>query len=65
MSKQKTTAKQRQAKVEAAERKALAEQQHKERAERRKKIFTIVVCIILVLALGIPTVAISVMAGGA
>lgn len=65
MSNKKSTAKQRQAKVEAAERKAQAEQLHKERAERRKKIFTVVVCVILVLALGIPTVAISVMAGGA
>lgn len=33
----------------------------KERAERTKKIFTVVICIILVLALGIPTVALSVL----
>ena len=31
------------------------------RAERTKKIFTIVVCVILVLALGIPTIALSVL----
>lgn len=33
----------------------------KEKSERTKKIFTVVVCIILVLALGIPTVALSVL----
>ena len=33
----------------------------RERAERTKKIFTIVVCVILVLALGIPTIALSVL----
>ena len=33
------------------------------RAARTKKIFTVVVCIILVLALGIPTVAIMAMGG--
>ena len=44
--------------VRKAQEQAKAE---KERAERTKKIFTVVVCIILVLALGIPTVALSVL----
>lgn len=29
------------------------------KADRKKKIFTVVICIILVLALGLPTVALS------
>lgn len=33
----------------------------KEKSEHTKKIFTVVVCIILVLALGIPSVALSVL----
>lgn len=40
---------------EAEERAAAA----KEKKERGKKILTVVVCVILVLALGIPTVALS------
>ena len=47
---QKLTAKQRSERVKAERREA---------AERTKRIFTIVVCVILVLALGIPTVALS------
>ena len=45
---QKLTSKQRQARIDAAK-------------ERTKKIFTIVVCVILVLALGIPTMALAVL----
>lgn len=60
---QKMTAKQRAAQVEAARKREEAERKRRERADRTKKIFTVVVCIILVLALGIPTVAIMAMGG--
>ncbi|ACV21227.1 Uncharacterised protein [Slackia heliotrinireducens] len=63
MAKQKMTAKQRAAKIEAAQRREEAARKKKEAAERTKKIFTVVVCIILVLALGIPTIAIMAMGG--
>ena len=63
MSRQKLTAKQRAARIEAAKRREEAEQLRRESAARTKKIFTVVVCVILVLALGIPTVAIMAMAG--
>lgn len=60
---QKMTAKQRAAQVEAARKREEAERKRRECAARTKKIFTVVVCIILVLALGIPTVAIMAMGG--
>ncbi len=63
MSQQKLTAKQRAARIEAAQRREEAERLRREAAARTKKIFTVIVCIILVLALGIPTVAIMAMAG--
>lgn len=62
---QKLTAKQKAAKVEAARQRELADQRRREAAARTKKIFTVVVCVILVLALGIPTMALAVMGGGA
>lgn len=61
MAKQKLTAKQRAARVEAAQRREEAEAKRREAAARTRKIFTVVVCVILVLALGIPTVAIAAM----
>lgn len=60
---QKMTAKQRAAQIEAARKREEADRKRRERAARTKKIFTVVVCIILVLALGIPTVAIMAMGG--
>lgn len=63
MATQKMTQKQRAAKIEAARRREEAEIKRREAAARTKKIFTIVVCVILVLALGIPTVAIMAMGG--
>ena len=36
----------------------------KMRSERSKKIFAVVICVILVIALGIPTVALSVLGMG-
>ena len=58
---QKLTAKQKAAKVESARQRELQEQKRREAAQSTKKIFTVVVCIILVLALGIPTIAIMAM----
>jgi len=51
---QKLTAKQKAERIKAA-------QERREAAARTKKIFTVVVCVILVLALGIPTIALSVL----
>ena len=48
---QKLTAKQKAERIKA----------RREAAARTKKIFTVVVCVILVLALGIPTIALSVL----
>ena len=63
MAKQKVSAKQREARIQAAkEREARAAAKQKA-AEGRKRLFTIVVCVILVLALGIPTIALSVLGG--
>lgn len=61
MPQQKLNAKQRAARVEAAQRREEAERLRREAAARTKKVFTVVVCIILVLALGIPTMALTVM----
>lgn len=61
MSKRRTmTPKQRQAKIEAAKKSEEAAARSKARGERRKKIVTVIVCIILVLGLGIPTVSLTV-----
>ena len=60
---QKVSAKQKAAKIEAARKREEAEQKRREAAARTKKIFTVIVCVILVLALGIPTVAIMAMGG--
>lgn len=65
MAKQKITAKQREERIKkAAERERRAEEK-KAAAERTKKIFTIVVCVILVLALGLPTVGLALFGAGA
>ena len=65
MGKQKITAKQRDARMQAAiERERLAEEK-KKAAERTKKIFTVAVCVILVLALALPTMAVTLLGGGA
>ena len=65
MGKQKITAKQRDARMQAAiERDRLAEEK-KKASERTKKIFTVAVCVILVLALALPTMAVALLGGGA
>ena len=54
---QKLTAQQNSERIRAAQERERKEKERREAAARTKKIFTIVVCVILVLALGIPTVA--------
>lgn len=63
MAKQKVSAKQREARIQAAKEREARAEAKKKAADRRKRIFTIVVCVILVLALGIPTIALSVLGG--
>ena len=59
MAKQKLTKQQREARIKAAEERQKREEEAKARKERTKQIFTIVVCVILVLALGIPTIGLA------
>ena len=57
----------REQKAERAHRRAeevKREQQRRERQSMMKRVFTIVVCIILILALGIPTMALTVFSQG-
>lgn len=61
--KQKVSAKQRQARLEAAQRREEAAKAKKEHQDRMKRIGIVVVCVILVLALGVPTVALSFISG--
>ena len=63
MAKQKMTQKQREAKIAAAEERAKRQEAAKLAKERTKKIFTVIVCVILVLALGIPTMALALLGG--
>lgn len=57
----KLTAAEKAERIKAAKEREARAKAQRERAERTKKIFTVVVCVILVLALGIPTVALSVL----
>ncbi len=59
MSGNKLTAKQRADRIKAAQDREEREKKRREAQERNKKIFTIIICAILVLALSIPTVAFS------
>lgn len=59
MAKQKMTAKQKEARVQAAIEREKRAAEKKAAAERAKKIFTIAVCVILVLALGLPTIGLA------
>ncbi|HIT44977.1 MAG TPA: CASC3 protein CASC3 [Candidatus Aphodovivens excrementavium] len=61
--KQKQTAKQKEARIQAAIEREERAKAKKAQSERLKKVFTVVVCIILVLALFIPTMAIAVLGG--
>ena len=65
MAKQKLTKKQREDRIRAAEERERRAEEARKRKERSKKIFTVIVCIILVLALGIPTIGLTLLGGGA
>lgn len=58
---QKLTAQQKSDRIKAAKEREARAQAQRERSAKMKKIFTVVVCVILVLALGIPTIALSVL----
>lgn len=60
--KQKLTAQQRAERIEAARKREERARAQQERSKKLKKVFTVVICVILVLALGIPTIALSVLA---
>lgn len=55
----KLTREERAARIKAAQERERKEMERREKANRTKKILTVVVCVILVLALGIPTTAIA------
>ena len=54
------TAKERAARIQAAKEREERARAAQERSEKMKKAFTVVVCVILVLALSIPTMALTV-----
>ena len=56
---QKISAKQKAARIEAAKQREIQAQKDAERKAAFKRIFTVVVCVILVLALSIPTMALT------
>ena len=57
----KLTREEKAARIKAAQERERLAKEKAEAAARTKKIFTIVVCVILVLALGIPTMALTVL----
>lgn len=61
---QKLTREQRQERDEEIRRKQLENKRKQERMQTLKKIGIVFVCVVLVLALGIPTVALSVISAG-
>ena len=64
MAKQKMTKKQREDRIRAAEERERRAEEAQKRKQRTKQIFTIVVCVILVLALGVQTVGLALLGGG-
>lgn len=58
---QKVTKKVKQERRREAEERERINQAKKEASDKTKRIFTVIICVILVLALGIPTVALSVL----
>ena len=60
-SKGKLTNEQKAVRICAAQEREKRAREQRERSARMKKIFTVVVCVILVLALGIPTMALTVL----
>jgi len=65
MAKQKMTKKQQEARIKAAEQREAREKAAREHREKMRRIGVIIVCVILVLALGLPTVALSVLGAAA
>lgn len=49
------------ARIKAAQEREKREAERRAASEKMKKIFTVIVCVILVLALGIPTMALTVL----
>ncbi|MDD7369706.1 MAG: CASC3 protein CASC3 [Berryella intestinalis] len=64
-SRQKLSAEQREARIKAAAEREARARAVQERSARMKKVFTVVVAVILILGLTIPTVALSVLGSGA
>lgn len=60
---QKLSAQQKADRIKAAQERQELALKKKERQERTKRIFTIVVCVILVLALGLPTMGLAILGG--
>lgn len=58
---QKVTKKVKQERRREAEERERINQAKKEASDKTKRVFTVIICVILVLALGIPTVALSVL----
>ena len=58
---QKLTAQQKSDRIKAAREREERARAARERSKKIKKVFTVVICVILVLALGIPTIALSVL----
>ena len=58
--KRRMSPKEKQAKIEAAKKSEAAAKRSQERAERTKKLVTVIVCVILILGLGIPTMSLTV-----
>lgn len=58
---QKLTAQQKSDRIKAAQEREERARAARERSQKMKKAFTVVICVILVLALGIPTIALSVL----
>lgn len=58
---QKLTAQQKSDRIKAAREREERARAARERSQKMKKAFTVVICVILVLALGIPTIALSVL----
>lgn len=63
MAKQKISAKQRQARLEAAQRREEAARAKQIKRDKIKRAGIVAVCVVLVLALALPTVALSFLGG--
>lgn len=62
-SNQKLTPKQREARIAAAQERDRKDKEARERKEMLKRVGVIIVCVILALALGLPTIGLSLLGG--